>query len=775
LTGNAHNRETSSPAAAFAALLRIAKPGQVVCFRSTISDNALERSGVLRESQPDGIVLDTDSGTEWIPAQDIQVWRVLKQPPPIPPLFHEGPEVTSIKTTEGPSISSPAHTTQPPPEVFQEQTSHSGKDVLPSPADLELFFAGDPGMSLPEPSFNIPSLPKDIQQEINRWKNRYDYAQKVREPARMSQDVARIAELADTLMEPSLYFLAGLLADYSGLGCSRVKTYLQKSLELDQNRQEVATAIAAFAIRERNWAEAVKFLIWAVRLDGDADKTNLVRNIGQCVLRLNTTNTPPIGLLLSSELPDAARRLATNLVALVVKEDSAGYRAALSGSMEQLRQTKIGNNLFPWRDEITAPVESRMIRRAIMPISEHGGTRRGHVSAYYPGRNFGFIVEETTGQTWFFHKTAVSSPSLLSALNGGKVRQDVTFSGNVEAKSGKYPLADSVSILSEESAIEDDSSKRAPLRLRLQAIPKDGSFFAQAMEAEQLDQLDRAEGFYREEITRSARHKKSAIKNLAALKNRKGEPDAAIALLDKYQHEFDRSEYTSLDQMRVIFRVKARNFVEAAKLLAQLAKGTTSINKRVGYLRQEAYCLLASGDFEGSIMQLESLLKQHPWDNASALLLEKAKNAKQTGRIPYDVPAGKDAAEYDDILSSLALGITPIARQKLESCELRGIDARTKESGNFSDQDVRQVQNLLDRVKGRRPRERADYLLTLAWLCEHASSVTGNSSVHMYLRRYFLALAEASFSDESPKDVVRCPNRRIKKPRWRDLVVSVRD
>jgi tetratricopeptide (TPR) repeat protein len=739
------------------ALRRIAKPGQTIYFRTSSTNDSLECSGILLELHPEGMVIDTDCGIEWIPAENIQVWRVPKLSSPNPHLHQEAPAIQSVMTPDGPAISPPIETTEPKSGVSQEEASPPVTAVHSSPADLELLFAGDPVLPLPTPCFNFPSLSKDIQHNINRWKNRHDYAQKVREPARMSQDVPRIAELAETLQEPSLYFLAGILADSSGVGSSRAKTYFQNALELDQSHQGATTAIASLAIRENEWARAAKFLLWAVRLEGNADTTNLVRCIGQCVLRIKNADIPPIGLLLSLELPEPARRLAASLVALVVREDSVGYSAALTGNIEQLRQTKIGNDLFPWKDDISAPVEPRITRLGIKSTtSDRDSNRKGRISAYYPGRNFGFIVDDSTGQTWFFHRTSIISPSLLGNLTEGKVRQNVTFSGSAEAKSGKYPLANDVTVLSEETAIQVDAPKRAPLRLRLQAIPKDGSSFAKAMEAEQLDQLDRAETFYREEIVKGGRHAKSAIKNLAALNNRKGKPEAAIEVLNKYQNVFEENELTSLDQMRTHFLVKARNFVAAAQLLAKLAKTTTNINKRIEYLRQEAYCLLAGGDFDGSIKKIKAILKSHPGDNASALLLAKAQDAKQTGLVPSEVAAGKDDEEYDDILSSLALGISPIARRQIDNCELRGLDARTKESRSFSSRDFLQIERMLDGLKGRRPRERADYLLTLATLHELSPESSGKHTLHELLRRHFLAVAEAAMSEHMHSDVVRC-------------------
>ena len=758
MTNHVQGNDETSKVGAFVSLTRVAKPGQTVYFRSTSPEESSERSGVIREFHADGMVIDTDSGTEWVPALDIKLWRVPRKPSLCTPSPTGTVSILSANTQENLSVSSPAKTNSPPQATPEGKPSSVATIALPSPCDLERLFAGDPVLLLPAPSFDFPLLSKEIQQEINRWKNRYDYAQKVHEPARMSQDVARIAEIAETVHEPSLYFLAGLLSDSSGLGSSRAKVYFQNALELNQNHQNATTAIASLSIRESDWANAVKFLLWAVRLDGNADKANLVRCIGQCVLRLNKTGIPPLGLMLSMELPEVAHRLATSLVALVVREDPLGYRAALTGNIEQLRQTKIGNDLFPWKDDINPPVEQKIAQlSSVTPTTlRRDTTRRGRVSAYYPVRNFGFIVEETTGQTWFFHKTAISSPSLLSGLSEGKVRQDVTFSGSVEAKSGKYPLADDITVLSEEAAVQAGTLKRAPLRLRLQAIPKDASSFAKAMEAEQLDQLERAEAFYREEISKRGRHAKSAIKNLAALKNRKGNPREAIEIIDNHQDSFEETELASLDQMRAQFLVKARNFVDAAILLDKLAKNAPNKNKRIEYLRQGAYCQLAHGDFDGSIKKLTAILKFNPSDNASALLLAKARDAKQTGFFPSEVMAGTEDDEYDDILSSLALGISPLARRQIDNCELRGLDARTKESRSFSNRDFLQIERMLDGLKGRRPRERADYLLTLATLYELSPESAGRHTLHELLRRHFLAVAEAAMSEHMHADVVRC-------------------
>lgn len=746
---NPQRNESGHISSAFAALSRVAKTGQMICFRSSFANDAPERGGVLLELLKDGMVIDADSGTEWIPAHDICGWRLPKQQSLPVDSPQETPHLPSVESNSGIRVDND--------ESSSIESIVSTGEIAPSPADLELLFSGDPLIVLPTPIFSFPALSRSVQQELNRWKNRYDYAQKVHEPARMSQDVAGISELAESLGQPSLYHLAGLIADFSGLGTARSKACFESALALDQNHQEATVAIAALSIREKDWASAAKFLLWAIRIEGNYDQTSLVRWLGQCILRPNGDSFGALGSLLLFKLTDTAYRLAKSLVALVVQKDPDAYKAALLGSVEQLQQTSAGSDLFVQEHEIAAPIEPRVNQSLpIAKIIASNVYRRGRVSAYYPVRNFGFIVEDSTGQTWFFHKTSIASTSLLKSVTEGNVRQDVTFSGKVEVSSGKYPLAYDVTVLSEDAVIQVDLAKRAPLGKRLQAIPKDGSYFAKAMEAEQLDQLDRAESFYQEEIARDGRHIKSAIKNVAALKNRKGKPEAAIEVLDKHQYAFEEAELASLDQMRVQFLVKARKYIDAAQLLSRLAKNTPNRSKRVEYLRQEAYCVLASGDFDASISKLEAILKAYPNDNATLLLIERAGEFKRSGQAPSYGDSRTDQDDNEDLLSSLALGLSTLARRQLDSCELRGLDARAKESGSFKTLDVRQVQTLLDGLKGRRPRERADYLLTLAWLCEHAPNVTESKSIHEYLRRYFLAVAEAVMSEDSPRDVVRC-------------------
>jgi len=71
--------DAAARSAAFAALWRIAKVGQPVWVRTNAGTGGVaERTGILRELLPDGLVLDTDSGTEYVPADQVETWRLPK-------------------------------------------------------------------------------------------------------------------------------------------------------------------------------------------------------------------------------------------------------------------------------------------------------------------------------------------------------------------------------------------------------------------------------------------------------------------------------------------------------------------------------------------------------------------------------------------------------------------------------------------------------------------------------------------------------------------------
>lgn len=755
---NSNDVRGTQASPAYSALLRLAALNQVVYIRFGANRSESEVKVTLREKCDNGLLVETDIGTEWIAASDVHSWRL-----PRPELEGDSVGATAQQTNQQSVVAPTQNTSTAAPNVDQavvlpsSNGTGSRSQFAASLQDLELLFSGSPSVVHPQPSFDVQNLDSALMQNINRWKNRYDYAMKVHEPARVSQDVPKIAELGESLRHAQLMCLAGTLAYSSGLGSSRSMVFYKKALEFDPTCTFALLGLTSIALEQNQIANAAGNLLRAIEQSGGRDCSALIRVLGQCVARLPRADIPPVGPLLSCPFDGATRRLANSLVALAAKEDQQAFYAALAGSVEQLRRTRTGNDLFPWVEE---PVENAQgdDLAATQDRSGHNQIhpRRGRVSAYYPSRKYGFIVEESTGQTWFFHKSNITSGPLLAELLEGNVRQEVAFTGNVEIQSGKYPLAEAVAVLSSVTTPITAPPRRAPLRVRLIAVPRDGSAYARAKEAEQLDQLTRAEELFRREIQSGGGHVKSAIKDLSMLLHRKGDSRSALQILDEHRAQFDAPERSSLDQIKVQLHVKLKEYKIAAELLASLADHAALPTKRIEYLRQEAYCYYAAADYDAAIIRLETLLKRVPKDNAAVLLLARVREAKQSGIGHIATTSDQDDHDVDDILTTLALGLSTIARRQLDACELRGIDARTRESRQFSEKDFHALEKLLEGLRGRRPRERADYMLTLASLCDLCPEGAGKRNMHSLLRAHFAALAEAMTVEDAHRDVVRC-------------------
>lgn len=709
-------------AGAFSALNSFASQGQLLeIFTKGEGAQSTRIEGTIKSICEDGLIIESSTGTEYIPSSEILKWKILNFS------ADNGHQTLTDKITEKP-----------------EKKAYSNSA---DPVDIELLFSGIPNLERPEPCFDAKIIDEDYKKEIDRWSNRYQYAKKVCEPARMAQEVQSVSELAENILSGELFFLAGFFAEIGGLGLQRAKHYYTKGLELEDHSS--AIALALLHIQENKWEQAAKVLIRTVLKIKNGNTAGIIRALGQCIMKLDNKMIEGLGTILTMELDDQALNIARRLIALISKDDQQAYKAAMEGNIDTLQKTKLGSALFTELN--MEPSELMQKKKTLIkekPEIKQEIIRDGHISTYFNIRNFGFIVEKSTGQTWFFHKKSVESENLLVELIRGNVRQEVKFKGNPDSGSGKYPTATNIVMHIENNVLGDIVAKRAPLSVRLSGIPRDGSSYAKAKEAEQLNQLEIAYNYFYDEINMKGQHYRSAIKDLAALVNRMEKPNEAIDILDKYRHEYDNAEQSSLDQMMVGFLVKASRYKDAAILLSKIAKKTTIKTKRIDYLRQEAYCYYAAGQFKTAIDKLEAL----PQDNSTAYLLQKVRKALEDG-ISTDVP---DGLYEEGSLSTLAKGLSAIARSHLEKCEFKGTDERSREKGSFGKRDYEQVRTLLSTIKGRRPRDRAQYLLSLAALCEKIPDIDRNTQMHTYLMWYFSALAEAAMSEDLEIDVIRC-------------------
>lgn len=737
----------------FNALIICAKIGTSLIIFTRKPNGINETYGILKQINETGIIIESETKIEWIKSTEIESWQLNKS------IQNKSTELeahTELKQSSPPITLAREPIANDVLDQENKNLNSQNQESQRQNLDLQLFFAGEPNLPILDPVFNFPSIPKENQNDVNKWKQHYEYAKKVKEPGRCIQDIPKIADLAETLNNQSLYYLSGILSIFCGLGNQRSITYFEKALEINGKFQDASLAMASLYIKDLNWKKASDLILWSVHLDGKADKEELVRTLGQCVVKIKDASLPPIGFLLNLDLPKNSNTLAKYLIGLMVKENPEAYDAAINGNIDLLRKTKIGNDLFPWGDSLTPPVDEKIpVPKTLKkePKTEtNNQIRKGKISAYYPDKAFGFLVENSTGMTWFFHNSSFSSSStgITKSLNANVVDQEVKFIGSPIPTRGNYPLAQNIELFVDELPESEKLIGRAPLPIRLKAVPNDNSFFAKAMYYEQIDRLDNAEANYHKEITTNGINFKSAIKNWAALLNKKGNPQSAIDLLEKYKNKFSVDDQLGLTHLKVVFNLKAKNYEKSAELLGSICKQVNDNTKKLIYRRQQAYCYLVSGLFPKAIELLESIIKTNPHDYESIKLLGKSRQALETGTFVQD--------SDDSYLPSTVLELSKLAKYQLETCDLRGIDSRTRESSKFTKSDILGVQNLLAGVKGRRPKEKSDYLLTLAkvnkWLSENTTHVSDDNT-NVYLRRHFVALAEAAMTDGNI-DAGRC-------------------
>lgn len=721
---------------AFESLRKYVEVGQVITL-TVKSDNAVSvlDSSLVMDLHPNGIVIKTDNLVRFIADMEIVSWSVNHDDnAELPERNKLGNLDSDLGNTEENEIQLP------------ESDGSNAADMDLSYQEVELVFIGTPSINHPEPCFDIDIVSEGIRKEIVRWRNRFANAKKIHEPARVGQDVSHIIELAESLGIAELYYIAGYFSYISGLGIGKAKNYYQCAA--DYGYSQANQALAFLAIQSNDWQEASNRLLRILLLDELVEnRFDLLLALGQCIQKTEDKKLAGLGQAMNLNLNQSESFLLSKIIALTLPGDQQAFNLALSNDKIQLSKLDSSSSLFEKPDLgiINSIIED------IPEMSENQVRRQGKVSVYYPERNFGFLVEDATGQIWFFHYSVIDDDDLFKSLMRGQAKQIVKFTGNTEIVSGRYPNVTKVVLVSSDDSKEQVGQGRAPLKVRLSGVPKDGSSYSKAKKSEQLDQLIEAEQYYLEEISNNGRHKKSAIKDLAALYNRINESEKATKFLDDYRDLYTDIESVSLDQMKVQFLVKLKRYSDAALLLSLLAKKEPKRAKKRELNKQEAYCYFANREFDRAIAIFENIVRLNPQDEATRQLLAKVKSAKEMGEDEF-----QNLFHGDESLASLTSGISKLARSHLNKCEFSGVDERTREKNEYEERDFKQVERLLASIKGRRPSDQANYLLTLAALCEKVPSLSAEKNIYRYLRRYFERVSEAAMSDRLDRDIIRC-------------------
>jgi tetratricopeptide (TPR) repeat protein len=280
-------------------------------------------------------------------------------------------------------------------------------------------------------------------------------------------------------------------------------------------------------------------------------------------------------------------------------------------------------------------------------------------------------------------------------------------------------------------------------------LPKGEGAYVRAKRADQLDDLSQAEAYFREEIASQGPNRLSAVKDLASLLSRIGRGEEAISLLEQTRSQFEFVR--PVDNLLANFNFKSGHFDKAAEIFQRLQIGADR-GARVSLIRQEAFCEFASGRYDRALALLVKLHEREPLDMQTSNLIERVKQAREAGQ------RGALSAPEDEVLDieTISSGLSPFAKTLLDTCDYRGVDERSRARGFYDEKDFSAVEEQLNRVRGRRPRERADLSLTLAAIAFKAPEVAGDRTVHEFLRRYFTFMGEAAIYDNLHRDVARC-------------------
>ena len=629
----------------------------------------------------------------------------------------------------------------------------------------------------------------EVRREWDRARNRYDYALKVKELSRLSDIVVQV-------LDPLTKRYPDSAAARALLG--RVLLLLNRQAEA---KDHLAFA-AALADRPEDW----------LALASAAEDTALVCYALRRYFRL----APPWNSLdawycylavaidhhdlreVTQIIDDWLQRKGENPHQLLF--ESLLYLLSSSGSESMARQVtaslvhETGELPIGWKESFDSArpsdelldVERDLSRTpGVIPSQEPAkdgeSTLYGRVTSF-GNQLFGFITANED-RAFFFRIDDVPDDTLRQALLDGswrtigEVEFDVLAAGghkysraaNVMRRQGSEALLLRARDLLQASQYEQamgivrrvlSNDPRHEFALQLEskvkqatsrgqiALPAGSGPYARAKRAQLADRdLQTAERLLNQAI-RSDDNRESAIKDLASLLQQQGRVAEAIVLLEEYSRDIDG--ISPYDNMLATHYQHAERHDDAIRILAPLTKATAWPRKGI-LLRRVAFSYFKGERYDAAEAVLRDLLANNPTDMTAERWLANLEDARRSGR--YD-----DADEIAGDLGTLTeegVELSSLARAAIDNCTYEGVNPEKLQKGSAGRKDAARVANLAKQLGTKRPRDRAAYYLTAAALL-HSDPRDGDLElIYDYLRRYFASMADASWFEKRPADVVR--------------------
>ncbi|MBD2303298.1 tetratricopeptide repeat protein [Nostoc sp. FACHB-190] len=280
---------------------------------------------------------------------------------------------------------------------------------------------------------------------------------------------------------------------------------------------------------------------------------------------------------------------------------------------------------------------------------------------------------------------------------------------------------------------------------------KNLSVFNQGKEALDTGNLEEAERLLIRAIKEGDRHE-SAIKELAALKQRKNQHEEAIHLLQNYKHKAK----DKVAILRVIANIhQSLGRYKEAILTLQEVLALTPNNSKNNVLKQIAFAYYNLQEYEESEKIFKRVLQQNPSDETARSRLELLDFLRENNQI--DMQSEWNAWFAQEAVSDAQFKLGDFLNFHLEQCNYEGIEAEKKQSKLFTERDVEKLTLVADKkLSIKRPDERAKYYLSAAKIqIHHLGSEPDETQPREYLRNFCAAMGDACILNNKDNDVAQ--------------------
>jgi len=281
----------------------------------------------------------------------------------------------------------------------------------------------------PQPNFAIGGLDQDDQADLVRWKNKYDYAIKVRELDRVVGDIKPIARLAERLRHPDIYLLAGAIAGATQ-NYDLAQSSLFSAVALGSSRAAAALTWLAWH-RKSDTDSAFEMACRAVILDANAFGTleSSATVLGRLLVKLSDTERPGIADAVAAFAATPAEMIANSVITFALrKKYPAAAGAAMAGDLSEAKGLAENARAFLSLPPLSVEVTERDTRPQVQSKKSTTAIDEfGRITSVNPDKRFGFLTNEVTGETFFFAFGHVTDTQLLNDVESGVVGHKVYF------------------------------------------------------------------------------------------------------------------------------------------------------------------------------------------------------------------------------------------------------------------------------------------------------------------------------------------------------------